>query len=302
MPLHPSHILRFLSNVSNEKDNTELLNLLIKRINNLCFNECQVDRVACTLTPLCSRRFLLRLRIKNGLKIDDLPKFCYSVLKGVIERDFRGKTVVYKPFDSYLYLVDFLDIFFHGDYRKLNKFLSFKKWDDAFQIFNDRILYRNENFEYQITDNFNFLIFKFEDRLNIIYIDEGYVICNANRENITNLELLKGICELYKKIYFPDVQVALDPSDSVLISIIITNDILSKVKPNPGISNERDNKLMIENIAVIDSKPEGYSKLDYFWKVFSDDLESLMQFMQNKGFSIWQPIILIKKYQGMTPR
>ncbi|TXT59890.1 MAG: hypothetical protein BAJALOKI3v1_1000001, partial [Promethearchaeota archaeon] len=89
MPLEEKHILSFLSNPVNERFNSELLNLLIERIDELCFKECQVDRIACTLTPMCSRRFLLKLRIKNSLGMEDLPKFCYSVHKGIVEREFR---------------------------------------------------------------------------------------------------------------------------------------------------------------------------------------------------------------------
>jgi len=103
MPLTPEDILKFLDNESEAKFKSELLDLLRKRIDNLCIDECERDRIQCTLTPLCSRRFLLKLRIKNDLKYEDLPKFCYSVHKGVIERFFRNKTVVYRPYDAFLY-------------------------------------------------------------------------------------------------------------------------------------------------------------------------------------------------------
>ena len=112
MPLDPNHIIKFLENISNDKFSSEMLYLLINRIDKLCLEECQIDRIACTLTPMCTRRFLLKLRIKNNLTIDDLPQFCYNVQKNMLYRDFYEKTVVYKPFDAYLYLVDFLDVFF----------------------------------------------------------------------------------------------------------------------------------------------------------------------------------------------
>ena len=81
MPIEPKHLTRFFKNNANDKFNSELYDLLIKRINKLCFEECQIDRIQCTLTPLCNRRFLLKLRIKNLLPLDDLPTFCYSVQK-----------------------------------------------------------------------------------------------------------------------------------------------------------------------------------------------------------------------------
>jgi len=257
MPLEPKDYLRFLENEAEAKDKSELLDLLDKRITALCFNECERDRIVCTLTPLCSRRFLLRFRIKNHLTMEDLPQFCYSVHKGVIERYFRNKTVIYRPYDAYLYLVDFVDVFFHGDYRKLNKFISFKNWEEAKKIFNDRINNRNENFKYLLTENYFF--FKFEDKIHIIFFDEGYVLCNANHENIVSIEMLHGLCKLYADIYFPEVKLSLLGSKHVEISVKIPYDVLSAVKSEAAEIND--------------------SKADiYFWNTFWEDLNALSQF------------------------
>lgn len=257
MPLTPDKILKFLDNESETKFKSELLDLLRKRIDKLCFDECEKDRILCTLTPLCSRRFLLKLRIKNDLKLDELPKFCYSVHKGVIERFFRNKTIVYRPYDAYLYLIDFLDVFFHGDYRKLNKFLSFKNWDEAFKIFDDRIHNRNEKFDYLLTENY--LVFKFEDRIHVIFLNEIYVLCNANRENIPDLELLEGICKLYSGINFPEVKLRQRQSKHVEITVKVPYDVLNEISTEPSIKN--------------DSKAD-----QYFWNTFWEDLNALTQY------------------------
>jgi len=261
MPLEEEHILKFLDNPVNERFNSELLGLLIDNINDLCFKECQVDRIACTLTPMCSRRFLLKLRIKNGLGMDDLPKFCYSVHKGIVEREFRGKTVVYKPSDSYLFLIDFLDIFFHGDYRKLNKFISFKKWEDAFEILDERI--RNkENFRYHKTDKY--LIIKYEDRLHIVFLEKGYVLANANREGITDLESIKGILELYSQILFPEIHISMIPNRLVRVKLKIPFDIVRNVTE--------------EGSEIEDEKED--SPDYYFWNIFPEDLFRLSEFCE----------------------
>ncbi|MFX1477650.1 MAG: hypothetical protein ACFFCI_05930 [Promethearchaeota archaeon] len=257
MPLQPEHILRFLDNESETKFKSELLDLLNNKIKSLCFDECERDRIICTLTPLCSRRFLLKLRIKNGLKIDDLPQFCYSVHKGVIERDFRNKTVVYKPFDSYLYLIDFLDVFFHGDYRKLNKFISFENWEEAKKIFNDRINNRNENFNYHLTEKF--FIFKFEDRIHVIFLNEKFVLCNASREKIEDLDLLYGICKLYAEQFFPEITLKRIHPNNVDITVKVPYEVLTKVGDKP--SGDYDSKVD-----------------DYFWNTFWEDLNALTQY------------------------
>jgi hypothetical protein len=257
MQIKPDDILNFLNNESDSKFKSELIDLLRNRIDKLCFEECQIDRILCTLTPLCTRRFLLKLRIKNNLKLDDLPKFCYSVHKGVVERFFRNKTVVYRPYDAFLYLIDFLDVFFHGDYRKLNKFVSFKNWEEAFKIFDDRIQNRNENFDYLLTDNY--LIFKFEDRIHVVFLNELYVLCNANRENIPDLELLQGVCKLYSGIYFPEIKLRQRRSKHVEITVKVPYDVLSKISAEPSIKND--------------------SKVDqYFWNTFWEDLNALTQY------------------------
>jgi len=257
MQMQPDDILNFLNNESEKKFKSELIDLLMKRIDKLCFEECQIDRIQCTLTPLCSRRFLLKLRIKNKLKLDDLPKFCYSVHKGVVERFFRNKTIVYRPYDAYLYLIDFVDVFFHGDYRKLNKFVSFKNWEEAFKIFDDRIHNRNEKFDYLLTENY--LVFKFEDRIHVIFLNELYVLCNANRENIPDLELLQGVCKLYSGINFPEVKLRLRQSKHVEITVKVPFEVLNEISTEPSINN--------------DSKAD-----NYFWNTFWEDLNALTQY------------------------
>jgi len=257
MPLHSSDIIRYLDNESDTKNKAELIDLLRNTIDKLCFEECQPDRIACTLQPKCSRRHLLKLRIKSGLNIDDLPKFCYSVHKGVVERFFRNKTVIYRPFDAYLYLIDFLDIFFHGDYRKLNKFISLNRLEEAFKIYQDRIHNRNEKFDYLKTENY--LIFKFDDKIHVVFLNEKYVICNASRENITTLELLNGICQLYAQIYFPEVKLAFVPDKHVEISLKVPYDILSDISREP----------LRENSSKADQ---------YFWNTFWEDLNALTQY------------------------
>ncbi|MFW9820314.1 MAG: hypothetical protein ACFFE5_11955 [Candidatus Thorarchaeota archaeon] len=257
MPLHSSDILKYLEDESDTKNKAELIEMLRDTIDTLCFEECQPDRIACTLQPKCSRRHLLKLRIKSGLSIDDLPKFCYTVHKGVVERFFRNKTVIYRPFDAYLYLIDFLDVFFHGDYRKLNKFISLNKLEEAYKIFEDRIHNRDEKFDYLKTRNH--IIFKFEERIHIIYLNEKYVLCNANRENITSLELLNGICHLYANIYFPEIKLAFMPSKYVEISLKVPYDILTNISREPIQDNS--------------------SKADeYFWNTFWEDLNALTHY------------------------
>jgi len=259
MPLTPEHIDKFITSESDSKTKSELLELLNNRIKKLCFEECERDRILCTLSPMCSKRFLLKLRLLNGLSIEDQPKFCYSVHKNIIQRDFRNKTVIYKPFDTYLYLIDFLDVFFHGDYRKLNKFLSKGDTDQAIEIFEDRIKNRDEDFQYFLTTDKNYLIFKFDDRIHILFLKEKYALCNANRENIVNLEIIKGLSDLFSSLYFPEIERILIPDNHVELKTYIPRDVINKISQEPpeDDENKRD---------------------QYFWNTFANDLDALSQF------------------------
>ena len=259
MPLSPEHIDKFITSESDSKTKGELLELLNERIKKLCFEECERDRILCTLSPMCSKRFLLKLRLLNGLTIEDQPKFCYSVHKNIIQRDFRNKTVIYKPFDAYLYLIDFLDVFFHGDYRKLNKFLSKNDISSAKVIFNDRINNRDEDFQFFLTTDKNYLIFKFDERIHIIFLNEKYALCNANREKIVSLEILKGLADLFSNLYFPEIECRLIPNEYVEIKTYIPKETLNKTSQKPPEND--DNK-----------------KDQYLWNTFSNDLDALSQF------------------------
>ena len=259
MPLQPEHIAKFLDEDVDAKFKTELLKLLRERIDRLCFKECEIDRIQCTLTPLCTRRTLLKIRLLNGLTLKDQPNFCYSVHKNIIFRDFRNKTVIYKPNDAYLYLIDFFDVFFHGDYRKLNKFFSKEDFKEAKKIFNDRINNRDENFSYLLTKDREFMLFKYEDKIHVCFINEKYALCNANREKIADLELLFGLCKLFSRIYFPEVKLKLIPNEYVEITTFIPKDTLS------SISNEIP-------------KDEENKRDNYIWNVFASDLDVLSQF------------------------
>jgi hypothetical protein len=261
MPLNANQIERYLSEDIDVKENQELFDLIVARVNQLCFDECQIDRIACTLQPKCYRRWLLKLRLLNGLSIEDQPKFCYSVHKNIVLRDFLNKTVVYKPNDAYLYLIDFFDVFFHGDYRKLNKFISKSQFNEAKEIFDDRIHNRNENFQYIIIENNKHMVFKYEDKIHVAFLEEKYALCNANREAINDLDLLYGLCKLFARLFFPEVDLKLYAKEKIQMTTIIPKEILKNISSTPPESDD-------------------LKKDHYLWNVFPNDLDALSQYCE----------------------
>ncbi len=105
------------------------------------------------------------------------------------------------------------------------------------------------------------MIFKFEERIHVVFLNEKYVLCNANREDIANLELLNGICQLYADIYFPEVNLKFISDKYVEISLKVPYEVLTKISKKPN----EDNK----------------SKADqYFWNTFWEDLNALTQYCE----------------------
>ena len=86
-----------------------------------------------------------------------------------------------------------------------------------------------------------------------------YALCNANRENIPDLELLQGVCKLYSGINFPEVKLKQRHSEHIEISVKVPYDVLNEVSAEPSVEND--------------------SKVDhYFWNTFWEDLNALTQY------------------------
>jgi len=208
-------IIDFLLKHGFKKQNTELLKIFAKEIDNLCA-KCQRDRIQCTLSPLCSRRFLLKLRIKSGAKLDDVPKFCYRQLVNLIARDKEKKRTLYRPVDSYIYLLDFFAIFFPKNYRSLFKNLSFRKYEEAIDVLESFKRKMKDDFRYFLTENY--LIIEFYEKIYLSYLKEQYVCCNLRRDEISDINLLENLI-LFLSTNYSHIIVERTPEDSILISL-----------------------------------------------------------------------------------
>jgi len=215
MNTDPRSIVDFLLKHGFRKQNLELLKKVAEDIDALC-TKCQQDRIQCTLSPLCSRRFLLKLRIKSGAKLDDVPTFCYRQLVSLIARDKEKKRTIYKPVDSYIYLLDFLAIFFPKDYRSLFKNLSFRNYEEAIEVLESFKKKMKDDFRYFLTDNY--LIIEFYEKIYLSYLKEQYVCCNLRRDEIFDINLLENFI-LFLSTNYSHIIVERTPEDSILISL-----------------------------------------------------------------------------------
>ncbi len=215
MNTDPYSIIEFLLKYGTKKQNSDLLKKFANDINTLC-TKCQQDRIQCTLAPLCSRRYLLKLRIKSGMKLEDLPKFCYRQLVSLIARDKEKKRTLYRPFDSYIFLLDFLAIFFPKHYRSLFKNLSFRKFEEAVDVLESFKKKMKKDFRYFLTDNY--IIIQLYEKIYIVYLKEQYVCCLVRRDEINDINLLESLI-LYFTINYPHIVVERTLEDSIFISL-----------------------------------------------------------------------------------
>ena len=95
--------------------------------------------------------------------------------------------------------------------------------------------------------------------MHIIFLNEKYALCNANRDKIVNLEILKGLTDLFSSLYFPEIERRLIPNDSVQIKTYIPRDVLNKTSKEAPENDEN-------------------KKDQYLWNTFANDLDALSQF------------------------
>ncbi len=190
MNTDPRAIIDFLLKYGSKKQNSELLKKFSGEIDSLC-KQCQQDRIQCSITPLCSRRYLLKLRIKSGAKLEDLPKFCYRQLVNMIARDKEKKRTLYKPRDSYIYLLDFLAIFFPKHYRALFKSLSFRNYIESIDVLESFRKQNKDKFRYLLKEKH--LLIEFHNKLYVVFLKEQYVCCNLKNEPLYDINLLEDV-------------------------------------------------------------------------------------------------------------
>lgn len=218
MNTDPRSIVDFLLKIATRKQNSELLKKFAKDLDSLC-SKCQQDRIQCSITPLCSKRHLLKLRIISGAKLEDLPKFCYRQLVSQIARDKEKKRTLFRPLDSYIFLLDFLAIFFPKHYRALFKNLSFLNYEESIDVLESFQKQNKGKFRYLLKQKH--LLIEFQGKLYIIFLKEHYVCCLLRKESIYDSDLLEDLI-VFLSYKVPHIIVERTQKNTVLLSVIVT--------------------------------------------------------------------------------
>ena len=74
------------------------------------------------------------------------------------------------------------------------------------------------------------------------------------------MELLRSLCDLFARIFFPEVKLKVNPNKNLEMTITVPVDVLKGVSDGPP-SKDNDSKID-----------------DYFWEVFPNDLDALSQY------------------------
>jgi len=199
-----------------------LKKLLFSELKVYCTN-CENDRMLCVLSPACTERILLKVRLQTGGLKEDLPQFCYSQNITNLRRYLEKKTTLYEPMDVLIFNEDFLEILFPGLANKIVKMYDLKNLESSIreihkmikktkipainfedkivdaQLFN-RIMERDKmikegTFIYQI--NNNHLLIWFEGVIFLSSFSSGLTICNAKKDLIPDLQLLDIVYHIY---------------------------------------------------------------------------------------------------------
>ena len=95
--------------------------LLFEDLKTYC-DKCESDRMLCVLSPSCTERVLIKLRLRANAIKEDLPQFCYLQDITNLRRYIGKRTVLYNPTDLFLFNDDFFDVIFENNAKLLKKY------------------------------------------------------------------------------------------------------------------------------------------------------------------------------------
>lgn len=91
--------------------------ILVDAMEKIC-EECQRDRIRCSLDPMCQERKYLMLLIEAGVPEEEYPQFCYSKKGEEIYRYFFKKTLIVPVRDAVYPIHKLILYLFPGKKRK----------------------------------------------------------------------------------------------------------------------------------------------------------------------------------------
>lgn len=182
-------------------------------------DECQSDRMTCTVRPMCKKRRWLSLLIKAGVSKEEIPQFCYERQIQAVQSFLSKERYFYEPEDCTVYLKDFLDLLSQKTSYYLSKLLENEDYDEV-----------SWEIEFFLRKKFN--------RVRVLNLGESiiamtdyslwyfnylgnYVILNLMDEKITNQELLLSLLKFLNRYCKLDVKIYKKTQETWILDLIL---------------------------------------------------------------------------------
>ncbi|GAB4307278.1 MAG: hypothetical protein Kow0069_04690 [Promethearchaeota archaeon] len=198
-------LANYLSALANQRDFPFLADELVEHFADKC-RRCQYDRMICAISPMCFRRHWLNVLIKNGVKPDEeiFPKFCYSQQVSNVQRYLQKKRTLYPPFDSLMFLEDFLGLVFPHHKRRLALYLKRGDWPTL----REKLDQLAESAGIGLTWGRDFAVMVppgdyLGPEHNVFFLDErgGYAIVDPRREELYYTEQVEVLVRAFSSAY-----------------------------------------------------------------------------------------------------
>ncbi len=236
----PDDFAKFIMTRGSQRDFPFVSEELLEHFKTKC-QECQRDRMVCSLSPMCFRRHYMNLLIKAGAEIEELPQFCYSQQISNVQRFLQKKRTLYPATDSIIYLKDFLKLAFEEDSKQLQKFFDKLDTAGAARLF-QKTREREKDLKMRFRLTNNYCLLAFEEIVFLLDIRENLAKIDPRREEIFFRETFFLLLELYSEIYqiqysqktVPSEEGQIGTKDELLVEFIIpageiTQDLTVKV-------------------------------------------------------------------------
>lgn len=181
--------------------------------------ECQDDRMTCTVRPLCEKRRWLSILIKSGVNEANIPRFCYELQVKIVNRMLEQEKYFYEPEDCAIYLDDFFLLIFQGAPYTLAKMLENEEYDD--------ISWKIEGY---FRTRFNKVLALDLGESLILYVDEklwlfdyigNYMIYNVKDERIISKSILLALIKTMNRYYKHEVKVYEQATDAWILDLVL---------------------------------------------------------------------------------
>ncbi|MHA1683224.1 MAG: hypothetical protein ACTSUE_19960 [Promethearchaeota archaeon] len=181
--------------------------------------ECQEDRMNCTVRPMCDKRRWLSLLIKSGMPEKYIPRFCYELQVKIVHRSLLKEKYFYEPEDCAIYLDDFLPFISQGRHFALVKMLENEEFDGiSWKI---RTYFRLNFNKVLSLDLGEYLLVYADDLLWFVDYIGNYIIFNVQDERIISQSTLLAFIKLLNRYYKREIKIFENAPELWILDVLL---------------------------------------------------------------------------------